>query len=162
MAPLKSGNVMVLVALTVITVLGIISMTPQENGFIPNHMTGYLPYGELGDSVQVNPREDLYFDDFIVGEQAQDQPVIDDATLQRFIQVYIEKINTGNVNKGISIEDQERVRNLLEGIGYDNAMQLKTVLNQEVTEDVVRKVQDILYDNLFEHELNLLHSLLAK
>ncbi|SHI61262.1 hypothetical protein SAMN02745975_00237 [Geosporobacter subterraneus DSM 17957] len=162
MAPLKSGNVMVLVALTLVTILGIISMAPQEHGFLPKDIIGYLPHGELGDTVPLNPREDLYFDDFVMEEQEQFQAVIDDTTLQRFIQVYIEKINAKNMDRMIPVEDQEQVRTLLEGMGYDNTLQLKTVLSQEATEDVVRKVQDILYDNLFEHELNLLHSLLIK
>lgn len=162
MAILKRGNIMVLVALTVITVLGIISMTPQEYGFIPNNMIGYLPYGELGEKVPANPREDLYFDDFIIGEQEPVQKMIDDQTLQRFIQVYIENLHAGSTHKALAVEDQERVRNLLEGIGADNVLQLKTVLDQEITEDVVRKVEDILYDNLFEHELDLLHSLLIQ
>lgn len=162
MAPLKSGNVLVLVALTVVTILGIISMAPQEHGFLPKDMIGYLPHGERGDTVPRNPREDLYFDDFVIKEQEPFQTVVDDTTLQRFIQVYIEKINGKNMDRVIPVEDQEQVRTLLEGMGYDNTLQLKTVLSQEATEDVVRKVQDILYDNLFEHELNLLHHLLIK
>ena len=162
MTPLKSGNLMVLVALTVVTLLGIISMTPQEQGFIPNDMIGYLPHGELGDSIPLNPREDLYFDDIVMEGQEQSEAIIDDATLQQFIQVYIERISGGNMNRTIPIEDQEQVRALLESIGYDNTTQLKTVLSQETTEEVIRKVQDILYDNLFEHEIKLLNSLLIK
>ncbi|MEW9123877.1 MAG: hypothetical protein AB2421_14295 [Thermotaleaceae bacterium] len=162
MANWKSGNVILLTTLTLVTVLGIMSMRPQEYGWLPDGINQYIPYGELGDSIPMDPREDIYFNDFVMEDLQTEEAVIDNETLQRFIIVYVEKINDKTINQDFIIENQEQVRNLLEGMGYDNTTQLKTVLNEDLNEDTIRKVQAILSENLFEHELNRLYSLLIQ
>ncbi|MBB6216392.1 hypothetical protein HNQ80_002492 [Anaerosolibacter carboniphilus] len=160
--PKKRYNELMVVVLTVITVLGIWSMRPAEERLLPELNTGYRPNGSLEDKTPLETRLDIYFDDILNLDQegSQYQMIIDDATLDKFIYVYHDKLRKSPAPIEITFERKEEVRSVLENMGTINLVHLKEVLSQEVSSGTVEEVEEILQENLFEQELEHLDNLI--
>jgi hypothetical protein len=160
--PKKRYNELMVVVLTVITVLGIWNMRPAEERILPELNMGYRPNGSLEDKAPLETRLDIYFDEILgLGqEDPQVQMIIDDATLDRFIYVYHDRVRKSAAPIEITFERKEEVRVVLENMGTINLVRLKEVLSQEVNDNTAGQVEMILQENLFEQELEHLDDLI--
>lgn len=160
--PRKRYNELVIVIFTVITVLGIWSMRPAGERIVPELNMGYRPNGSLEEKVPLETRLDIYFDEIfdLSQEDEQYQMIIDDATLDKFIYVYHDRVRKSSAPIEITFERKEEVRVLLENMGTINLVRLKEVLGQDVSDGTVEQVEAILQENLFEQELQHLDNLI--
>lgn len=160
----KKHHELMILVLTLITVMGIWNMSPTKGGFLPAWDTGSPSDGSLETRPFIGTSLNLYFDDILHPDREgpKHEMVVDDETLERFIDIYHHKIkgNAGEIL--LPVEIKEEIRYVLENMGTINTTRLKEVLQREAHGETVRQVRAILEENLFDRELQYLDELILR
>ena len=145
----KNTYILTLIGLTCITVLGILSMLPQDKAILPSLIT--FDSEELGNSTDV----------YLYGNGQKDY-VIDNSTLDKFIEVYVKGIKGKENVKNLTSLDKQEVRLILEDMGNYNTQRLKEVLSLEIEKnsDIEEAVSAVLDENLFDYDFERLDRIL--
>jgi len=144
----KSYYIVTLIGLTCITVLGILSMLPQDKAILPSLIS--FDNGELENSTDV----------YLYGN-SQNEYVVDDYTVDKFIEVYVKGINGSESIKKLTHLDKQEIRLILEDMGDYNTKRLKDVLSQEIDMDIEEAVSGILEENLFDYDFERIDRILG-
>lgn len=142
----KSKYMMTLVGLTCISVVGMLSMLPKEKAVLP-FLTGV-------------ENEKDFTGAYLLGDSEEDF-VIDDYAVDKFIEVYVKGIKDKEKIKNLTSLDKKEVRLILEDMGYNNTTRLKDVLYQDMDIQVEGTVKSILDENLFDYDFERLNMILG-
>jgi len=154
MKDIKRFHIMSLVIMTAVTVLIILSMMPNNKEFAASQTK---LVSDLGDIDADHPWGVQFYG---VSNEEEDEYVVDQNTLDQFIKVYVKEIKGLNSLKDLTPLDKEEVRLILEDMGYNNTTRLKNVLAQTTDEWVVKKINEILDENLFDYDMERLDIIL--
>ncbi len=144
----KSMYIMTLICITCITVVGILGMLPKEEAILP-YLNGFK-YKEPENSTGV-----------YLFEKSEDDFVIGDKIVDKFIEVYVKGIKKKDQVKNLTPLDKHEIRLILEDMGYNNSTRLRDVLSQEIDIHTKIAVSGILNENLFDYDFERLDRILG-